>query len=70
MLLNGNWICTVRDDGGRVYSIPATVPGCVHTDLQAAGILPENLYWRDTPEACQWVENCEVTYERTFTSEW
>ena len=70
MLLNGNWICTVRDDGGRVYTIPATVPGCVHTDLQAAGILPENLYWRDTPESCQWVENCEVTYERTFTSEW
>ena len=65
MLLNGAWQCRCTDGGAHDYEIPATVPGCVHTDLQAAGILGD-LYYRDNADSCQWVERCSVTYTRTF----
>ena len=65
-LLCGSWLCHVTDGGAHVYDIPASVPGCVHTDLQAAGILGD-LFWRMENDTCQWVEHCDVTYSRTFT---
>ncbi|MCQ2432267.1 MAG: hypothetical protein MJ175_06660, partial [Clostridia bacterium] len=65
--LNGLWQCSGTDGGEHTFSIPGTVPGCVHTDLQQAGLLPKNLFYRDNAELCQWVENCDVTYERDFT---
>lgn len=63
--LDGAWTCHVTDGGEHDYTIPASVPGCVHTDLQAAGILGD-LFWRTENDTCQWVENCNVTYTRTF----
>ncbi len=64
--LGGTWQCHITDGADRTYDIPASVPGCVHTDLQAAGILGD-LFWRTENDTCQWVENCDVTYTRTFS---
>ena len=65
--LCGAWQCRITDSNGtHNHDIPASVPGCVHTDLQAAGILGD-LFWRTENDTCQWVEACDVTYSRTFT---
>ena len=63
--LNGQWqgIC-YRD--GEEFSFTGTVPGCVHTDLQGSK-LPEDLFYRDNAELCQWIETCDFRYTRTFT---
>ena len=65
MNLNGSWRCFVDGGAEHTYSITGTVPGCVHTDLRAAGLLPD-FHWRDNADVCQWVENCTVTYEKDF----
>ena len=68
MTLNGTWLCHVTDNGTHNYTIEARVPGCVHTDLQRAGILGD-LFYRKNAEDCQWVERCDVSYTRTFSVE-
>jgi beta-mannosidase len=46
--------------------LPATVPGCVHTDLLAAGIIPDP--FRDANETLvQWVADSDWMYSTTFT---
>ncbi|MBX2979212.1 MAG: glycoside hydrolase family 2 protein [Flavobacteriales bacterium] len=40
---------------------PATVPGTVHTDLHAAGLIPDP-YWGDNMAGVQWVENEDWEY--------
>ncbi|MFF3379141.1 glycoside hydrolase family 2 protein [Streptomyces sp. NPDC002680] len=50
---------TVRYEGGE---LPATVPGCVHTDLLAAGIIPDPFIGRNETEVA-WVGRREWTYE-------
>ena len=65
LYLCGSWHCHITDGAAHTYDIPASVPGCVHTDLQAADILGD-LFWRTENDTCQWVENCDVTYTRTF----
>lgn len=66
MLLNGKWNCKIT--GEHSYEIPGTVPGCVHTDLMDAGLI-RDIYYRKNSETIQWIENADVTYERTFTVE-
>jgi len=62
-----NWICKIDSpDHLHDYEIPAVVPGCVHTDLMRAGLVPDP-YWRDNNEQLQWIEACDVTYTGTFT---
>jgi beta-mannosidase len=47
-------------------AIPATVPGTVHTDLLAAGLIPDP--YLDLNEiALDWVGRCDWRYETTFT---
>jgi beta-mannosidase len=60
--LNGAWQVsqTGKDDW-----IPASVPGCVHTDLLAAGKIPDPFY-RDNEKMVQWVGDSDWTYRRTF----
>jgi beta-mannosidase len=48
-----------------VDGIPATVPGCVHTDLLAAGKISDPFY-RDNEDAIQWVGKSDWTYKRSF----
>ena len=41
------------------------MPGCVHTDLLAAGKIPDPFY-RDNEKAVQWVGESDWVYRRTF----
>ena len=65
MLLNGTWKLTGADAAGNPLCLDGTVPGCVHTDLIAAGLLPD-LFWRDNSKTCQWIENQDFTYSKTI----
>lgn len=46
-------------------SIPATVPGVVHTDLLAAGLIPDP-YIDDNESALAWIGHSDWAYETTF----
>ncbi len=61
--LCGQWKASSAD--GR-YQFSATVPGCVHTDLMAADVLPKDLYWRDNADKAQWIEREDWIYRRSF----
>ncbi|MFZ2053063.1 MAG: sugar-binding domain-containing protein, partial [Candidatus Aminicenantales bacterium] len=43
----------------------ALVPGCVHVDLMAAGIIPDPFY-RDNEVRVQWIENEDWEYRKEF----
>ncbi|WP_416900748.1 glycoside hydrolase family 2 protein [Micromonospora echinospora] len=51
------------DVAGRV--VPATVPGCVHTDLLAAGLIPDP-YLDDNETGLAWIGRTDWVYETTF----
>jgi beta-mannosidase len=60
--LNGEW--TFSRSGTASWS-RARVPGCVHTDLMAAGLIPDPFY-RDNEAKVRWVEEAGWVYRRTF----
>lgn len=60
--LNGDWQLY---RSGENESIPATVPGCVHTDLLSAGRI-EDPYFRDNELNVLWVGETDWIYRRTF----
>jgi beta-mannosidase len=67
LTLNGRWQLHKTNEPDTVKdAIPATVPGCVHTDLLAAGQIPDP-YFGDNELAVQWVSETDWTYRRTFT---
>ncbi|MBE7702137.1 glycoside hydrolase family 2 protein [Oerskovia sp. Sa1BUA8] len=47
--------------------VPATVPGVVHTDLLAAGLVPDP-YLDDNEHVLAWIGRCDWEYRTTF--EW
>jgi beta-mannosidase len=51
---------------GKEAWMPATVPGCVHTDLLAAGQIPDPLF-RDNELKLQWIGKTDWEYETTFS---
>ncbi|MFD0317939.1 glycoside hydrolase family 2 protein [Streptomyces flavalbus] len=59
--LTDGWVLRHPDDAGAV--LPATVPGCVHTDLLAAGLIPDPFLGANETEVA-WVGRREWTYER------
>ncbi|MEI6519119.1 MAG: glycoside hydrolase family 2 protein [bacterium] len=60
--LCGTWhLSAVEKD----ISVPAQVPGCVHTDLLAAGVI-EDPYYRDNELKLQWIGKTDWIYSRTF----
>lgn len=61
--LNGAWELI---QSGYDTVIPATVPGCVHTDLLAAGKI-EDPFYRDNELHTLWVGETDWTYRRAFT---
>lgn len=65
--LHAGW--RVRPAGGPVPAsiteMPATVPGCVHTDLLAAGLI-DDPYLDDNEAAQRWIGESDWTYETTF----
>ncbi|MCI4064670.1 glycoside hydrolase family 2 protein [Micromonospora sp. R77] len=46
-------------------AVPATVPGCVHTDLLAAGLIPDP-YLDDNETRLAWIGRTDWVYETTF----
>ena len=62
MNLNGNWNV---HQAGKSEATPAVVPGCVHTDLLAAGKIPDPSY-RDNEMKVQWVGEAGWVYTRSF----
>lgn len=70
--LHDGW--TLLHTGGEIpagferiaaHPIPATVPGVVHTDLRAAGLIPDP-YVDDNEALLSWIGRCDWTYEVTF----
>ncbi|MFP4353629.1 MAG: glycoside hydrolase family 2 protein [Phycisphaerae bacterium] len=61
VLCDGAWQLRRTDQSDP--PVPAVVPGCVHTDLQAAGIL-EDLWYRDNEKDFHWVFQADWTYTR------
>ncbi|WP_046243854.1 beta-mannosidase [Hymenobacter terrenus] len=51
---------------GKDNWAPATVPGCVHTDLLASKQIEDPLY-RDNETKLQWIGKVDWEYETTFT---
>lgn len=60
--LNGTWDLSKRDED---TVIDATVPGCVHTDLLANGLLDDPFY-RDNEASMRWIGETDWVYRRTF----
>ena len=60
--LHGGWSFTDASIGKR---LDARIPGCLHTDLIAAGII-EDIYYRDNNDKYGWIENCAPVYETYF----
>lgn len=60
--LNGAW--QVAREGTEEW-LPATVPGCIHTDLLAVGRIPDPFY-RDNEKEVQWVGEATWVYRRRF----
>lgn len=67
-LLHEGWTLTTTGDiplelpaGG----VPATVPGCVHTDLLAAGLI-DDPYLDDNETRLSWIGRTDWTYRTTF----
>ena len=51
--------------GTSVQDVPATVPGSVHTDLLAAGLIPDP-YLDDNEALLKWIGACDWEYRTTF----
>ncbi|MFI7216562.1 glycoside hydrolase family 2 protein [Micromonospora maritima] len=49
-------------------AVPATVPGCVHTDLLAAGLIPDP-YLDDNENQLTWIGRTDWVYQTTFRHE-
>src|SRR5580704_1860574 len=60
--LDGGWQVS---EAGKGDWTAAMVPGCVHTDLLAAGRIPDPFY-RDNEKAVQRVGQTDWIYRRTF----
>ncbi|NEA97753.1 glycoside hydrolase family 2 protein [Streptomyces sp. SID13726] len=60
--LTEGWV--LRHEG---TALPAVVPGCVHTDLLAAGVIPDPFLGRAETEVA-WVGRREWTYERDLAA--
>lgn len=74
--LKGNFMKKIDLSGSWQGACPqknlhfnATVPGCAHTDLAAAGLVEENFFWRDNALKLRWIEQEDFTYTKTFTVE-
>ncbi len=61
--LCGPWQVRKKDD---TETLPAAVPGCIHTDLLAAGKI-DDPYYRDNEHKQMWIGDTAWVYSRTFS---
>ncbi|WP_240776831.1 glycoside hydrolase family 2 protein [Nonomuraea basaltis] len=64
--LHDGWTLSSQGVAPDVKGVPATVPGCVHTDLLAAGLI-DDPYLDDNEHRLAWIGRTEWTYRTTFT---
>jgi beta-mannosidase len=62
MSLNAGWKFR---EAGKTEWLPATVPGCVHTDLLANKAI-EDPFYRDNEKNLQWIGKTDWEYQTTF----
>ena len=62
--LHDGWALT----GGDVDSVAATVPGCVHTDLLAAGLI-DDPYLDENEKKLAWIGRTDWVYDTVFQHE-
>ena len=60
--LNGPWEFHMA---GQEKWLPAVVPGCVHTDLLAAGRIPDP-FFRTNERDLQWIDKVDWEYRKNF----
>jgi len=67
--LDGSWTLSAvagpLPDDLEGIEVPAVVPGCVHTDLLRAGLIPDP-FDGDNESVLAWVGRTDWAYERTF----
>ena len=63
--LSGAWRVSCEDSPIGAFDIDAHVPGCIHTDLINNGLISD-IFYRDNARTIQWIENCDLTYTKTF----
>ena len=61
--IHDNWSFQQK---GTLRWYKATVPGCIHTDLMANGIIKDP-YYRLNESEVQWVDKVDWIYQNTFT---
>lgn len=59
--LKENWV--LKNE--KIGTISAKVPGCVHTDLLANGVI-KDIFYRDNNKEAQWIENENWEYSCVF----
>jgi beta-mannosidase len=62
--LSGQWTFESRS-ADKNYRAYAAVPGCVHTDLLKAGLIPDP-YYRDNEATLQWIGESNWLYRRSY----
>ncbi|MFG3706590.1 glycoside hydrolase family 2 protein [Micromonospora sp. NPDC047670] len=63
--LHEGWTVTATSSGRDISAVPASVPGCVHTDLLAAGLI-DDPYRDDNERRLAWIGHETWRYETTF----
>jgi beta-mannosidase len=63
--LDGKWVLTEKG-GNKLGDIQASVPGCVHGALLAAGKI-EDPFYRDNELKVAWISQSDWIYRREFT---
>lgn len=64
--LNGCWQGECFDaNGTKKFGFSGNIPGCIHTDL-AGKYIPEDVFYRNNADECQWIENCDWRYTKVF----
>jgi beta-mannosidase len=63
--LDGKWVLTEKGSS-KLGEIQASVPGCVHGDLLAAGKI-EDPFYRDNELKVAWISQADWIYRREFT---
>ncbi|MBG0816883.1 glycoside hydrolase family 2 protein [Planomonospora sp. ID82291] len=63
--LHDGWTLTAVSQDVEVAGVTATVPGCVHTDLLAAGII-DDPYLDDNETRLAWIGRTDWVYQTTF----
>ncbi|MBN2416437.1 glycoside hydrolase family 2 protein [bacterium] len=65
IVLDSSWTVS---ESGREGSIPARVPGCIHTDLLAAGEI-DDPFFADNEQYLQWIGERDWVYRTEFEAD-